>query len=131
MRFEAESGGVDLLECSICRFIAARRNGEAIDSIAVAGNSLKLVQVHAHLILAARYLCRISPPLDYRRDDDRVAIDGPGPGRYNELVTDGNARVLGEALVNCDSSIGGLLKEEQSSENMGEHALNLAGGAQR
>jgi hypothetical protein len=76
-------------------------DGEAVDAITVAEQRLKLAEMQADTVLAARDLGGIGTTLRDGGDDDGVA----GLARIggdDDAITDAEVRVGGEAAVYCD-----------------------------
>src|SRR5687768_5503960 len=112
MRFESKRGGVDVTKCALSCRVASSGNGKTIDSIAVAGNRLELVEMQSNLVFAACDVGRIGSAPDDRRDHDSVARGSTGFRRHDEPVADCNTSVFSKTLVDRDCSLLWGLKKE-------------------
>jgi hypothetical protein len=74
--------------------------------------------VHSHLVFAAGDLRGISSSFQDCLKNDRIACDAGLRGN-NELVSDGNLRIIGKALIDCNRSLSGKLQKQ--SDKRQEH----------
>ena len=90
-----------------------RRDGEAIDAIAVADEMLQLVEMQVRAIFAARDLARVGAAAHDRGDDHGVAARARRR-RNDDGVADAQMRVGGETLIDRDRA---ELQREQESHH--------------